>query len=388
MLESKTFLWPIPDRFSPSGSIVLAVLILLGGCTEIPKAEFGAYQESFTAARTISEEIMTDYLVKRSKGEKFRQQAKVPSAADNPNAIVFDPNAVDQAVGPDTHIQQRVQAWDTIGRYNDTLAALAEGKSTQEIKSKLNTLTNSVTTLAKGIGAGLPGLGLASEIVGKFLEFAEKARLRAEFVKAVQKGKPIISAIVSKVFIPDTKTFDSERKVLADDALIKAERSVIKHSRAMVQLTAEHKNPAAGSALGKAKALTRAKLMEVVSEFGLSGTRVRIPTAAGAKAVKVADFGNTKVANTASYTQLVQTQLDQLLKSVLAEHKKRADVLTYRQDYHQLLAKYVKLLKKMDASLTSVQQAIDRPQNLTTEAQSIFSFVLDIRTSFKKLSSD
>lgn len=372
--------------------LVFLVTILAGACAPIPKVEFTAYREAFREARSASEILLVDYAAKSAAADQLEGIADEDGDGDG----LFDPESIAANGNVDSVIQSRIEAWNTIARYNDVLLALAEGKSVDEVASGFNKLTSGIKTVASSFGAAIPGLSIAGDIVSKFLELAEKARLREEFATAIKEGEPIIGMIITEVLIKDTRVFDGIREILADDAINKALSELLKNSRAMARLAAEHDNPPEGSQLVQAKQKTANRLGEILEAFKtdeLNVPKSKVPITTDVTTspptkdtTTVGDLSTKKTINPAPtpYTELVQTQLDQLLSAAEAANSLRQQQLDDRQAYHQALKSYVLLLRKMKSSLELVRTQLDAPVDLTAAATEIIGLAISLRSDFAK----
>ncbi len=371
---------------------VFLVTILAGACAPIPKAEFTAYREAFGEARSASEILLVDYAAKSAAADQLEGVAD----EDNDDAGLFDPETIAVIGNVNSVIQSRIEAWNTIARYNDVLLALAEGKSVDEVASGFSKLTAGIKTVASSFGAAVPGLSIAGDIVSKFLELAEKARLREEFATAIKAGEPIIGMIITEVLIKDTRVFDGTREILADEETHNALSELLKTGRAMARLAAEHDNPPVGSQFAQAKQKTANRLGEILEAFNtvepdVPKAKVSITTdIATAPPTKVTttvgDLSTNKTTNPAPtpYTALVQTQLDQLLSAAEAANQLRQQQIDDRQAYHQALRSYVLLLRRMKSSLEVVRKQLDAPVDLTAAATEIIGLAISLRSDFAR----
>ncbi len=380
-------------------SVFALFLAFTIGCTPVPKAEFSTYKQSFANARAVSEQMLVDYVAKKEAADALDADLDDDR---NEASRLFDPGTVGASGSDVSPIAAHVAAWEVMAQYNAVLTALAAGKSAQEVAGGVSALAENVQSLAMMAGTATPGLGFAVPVISDFLELAEKARTQQEFKEAAQKAHPIIKKIINDVFIPDTKNFDARRELLADESLRFAYGKLQKSGRAAARLDSEHSDPPAGSsfAAGRTKVLQRFveifEAFEAIEEYQGQALKTKVGIVVDSslaatdpnrsKKVTVRQFGSVKKTNPppTPYTELVLTQLQQLL----ADGEKSANTVVAmaqeREAYHTALHDYVMLLRALEISLDRLQAKVDQPPNMDAMVQTIFVNTIRLRTSLRK----
>jgi hypothetical protein len=108
----------------------------------------------------------------------------------------------------------RSLAWEVIAEYTAVLARLNAGESVKEVKQTTGRLFDLATTIA---GSSFPGGGALVALLQNVAGDIEKARLAAEFKKAVLTGAPMVRAIISQVLLEDIQDHYRLRATLASE---------------------------------------------------------------------------------------------------------------------------------------------------------------------------
>ena len=358
----------------------VASLVCATGCPPpVPTAEFSVYKQSFTKARTVSEHLYADYVLKKEAVDALNAEPD-ESAEDADNGL-FDPQMVNAALFNNSPITIHIAAWEVMARYNAALTTIAEGKSAKEMANSVTALTENVIGLATVAGAAVPGLGLAVPVVKKFLELAGKARTEQEFKEAVQEAHPIIKRIINDVFIEDTVTFDTHRKLLADDRLLAAYDKLLVAAKSAAYLDSEHIPPPADSWLAKRRKAASERCVAIFQSFAsLDAHEV------AREASKRCKFGAAKKANRAltPYTHMVLSQLEQLIAEAEKVGKTLEAVKREREAYHSSLSDYVLLLRALEAGLDRLKTEVDQRLNMTDIVQAIDANAITLQARLRK----
>jgi hypothetical protein len=180
-------------------SILIAMLLgntVLGlsGCTALPHKEFKAYRQAFAEARNASAPLINDL------GLAWRAAADADTPGDGADDDweKFDPVAPRTRMSIDDQVLLRHQAWLVTERYNDALAALAEGRSPHEIEGLITGFLTSVSDLPlrrlADVAAGAhPLTGMIREAM-VLIEREVEAR---QFHRAVEAGGPLVDAMLA-----------------------------------------------------------------------------------------------------------------------------------------------------------------------------------------------
>jgi hypothetical protein len=193
---------------------VLAIVVLVSACGSIPQKELAAYTAAFDEAKSAGVAIVHDFAAAAAE-TKRRQAAKSPATARKPAPAIpttYVPPSSGEA--PLTATEVRLLAWEAINGYNKALAALNAGESVEKVKSGADRLFTVIFKLAGASGSAVPGTGALVDIAKVLAAELEKARLKAEFKKAIRSGTPTIRKMFT-VFREDTKSHYQLRAALA-----------------------------------------------------------------------------------------------------------------------------------------------------------------------------
>jgi hypothetical protein len=227
--------------------VLVIVTLLVVGCRPAPKAELGAYRAASAAARELGESMLVDH---RAALAEFRA-IKPGAAPDFSDALglVHDVDARNQLDGLlarladqegeaqagamayidsltlDTAtmfgevkgvgaVASRLRAWEVIGRYNDALATLAEGKSVDEARTKTAGLIESLKSLPEQFKsvANLAGdIAPFARPIAEVVALMEQAVLQHRFREAVANATPVVRDYITQVLVPDAQNMYNVR---------------------------------------------------------------------------------------------------------------------------------------------------------------------------------
>ncbi len=331
-----------------SVQIAIATLaLLLAGCSgfgELPGQQFTAYRQAFGAAQAAAKDVLSDYAWSQKKVEE--EIAAIQKNKKHGNGLValssvFDPSAAKKKLSQKTAITIRLQALNTIGRYNEAVLAIVRGGSEERVGASLGSLSDSVTTLAQDFGASLPGLGLASPIVSKFLALAERARDREIFAKAIRAGAPVIAAILD--FLKnDTVVYDDVQRTLARREIDRLSDRTFAVVIGMARLAGSFAEPPPESDLAKAKRAVALDMQAALKGFGENPANLPYKDLPGD-------------AKGPPYTILAQSLLDLDIAAIKDLSNRRSRAVALVVSYRVMLSNYVSLLEKVSAALQAVE---------------------------------
>lgn len=323
--------------------IVIALLALfLAGCAqwgEPPVQSYAAYRQAFDAAQAAARDVLGDYASSRKKAEKEISAINEDKNEPNATAVLsaaFDPSAVGKTAALKSGITIRLQALNTIERYNEAVLSLIRGGSEERTGASLSSLSSSVAAFARSFG-----VGLAAPIVTRFLALAEKARDREAFAKAIRAGAPVVAAIID--FLKnDTVLYDGVRRTLTRreiDGLSDRVFALVTH---MARLAGGYAEPKPDGALAKAKRAVALDMQGALKEFGENPASLPYKDLPGD-------------AKGPPYSPVVQSLLDLYIASIKDLSRRRGRVLALAVSYRAMLTNYVSMLEKVNAALRSVE---------------------------------
>ena len=355
---------------------------LVQGCAQIPLKEFHSYQQAFNETQSVAKEVLADYADARDSVPTVppsgaRRDSDTPPAATNTVVLPYPahfapPLSAAIATKPDD-LAVRLQALDTVARYNDILSALAEGKSVAQVKASAKGFATSLERLQSVIGN--PSLGKLTSSLGSYLPLVntvlgiiENARTRAEFIEATRRGEPLVRQILD-IFIEDTRDFYGVRYTLIDTSVARLKTAIQDNRETMQKLARAHLAPTDPEQVKELKELED-KVAAKLSAIGFTGTKFQLPPGG---------------AGASPYGELVATQLVQFDATIERQVSDHNALVTKMNTYHGLLSKYVSLLEQTKQNLMLVRAAIDAPQDIVPQTQEVFLLVLEIRREFLQL---
>lgn len=351
------------------------------GCAQIPLKEFQSYQQAFDETQSVAKEVLADYADARDSFSKAPPSGAGrdgdPTAATNkvvlPYPTQFAPPLSAATASKPDDLAVRIQALETVARYNDILSALAEGKSVAQVKASANGFAGSLERLQSVIGNPsfgklTAGLGSYLPLVNTVLGIIENARTRAQFIEATRRGEPLVRQILD-IFIEDTRDFYGVRYTLIDTQVARLKVAIRDNGETMQTLARAHLAPTGPDQMKELKDLED-KVAAKLSAIGFAGTKFQLlPGGAGAS----------------PYSELVATQLVQFDATIQSQVSDHNALVTKMNSYHALLSKYVSLLQQTKQNLMLVRATIDAPQDIVPQTQEVFLLVLEIRREFLKL---
>ncbi|MBE0623317.1 MAG: hypothetical protein IH606_00770 [Burkholderiales bacterium] len=364
MLSLSIRLCPLP---------AIALIVLLSGCAQIPKEEFGKYSDTFEQVRGVTEILIDDFenaqkVVKRTRG----------TASATRFAPTFDPQQLLSAARRPPDIAARIAALDAVSNYNQALLALAEGRGVDSAKA----LTGGLFGLAASFA---PQVKLVDGLVTSVIAAVERARTQAEFVRAyrlavsdascgpaavqaaadsarptsetagtsaaapsttgiAQRCGPIIPAIFAYL-MEDTRNYYDARVALSNYRRAQATQSVRILEMQIERLTGSHALPADPAVSTQYQALA-AEYRQLTAQLG-DPTQPR-------------NFG---VGNQ-PYENTTHTELKALLASLRVVGEQEQKIVNDLNAYYARLTEYLRLLDRTQSYLNEVGAALEQPVNL------------------------
>ena len=192
----------------------LVCSIVLMGCTVLPVKEFSNYREAVGKAREAGETVLTDYSAALAE-QSALQATRKSGQPMRPGAI--DPLTLATGSATLDYVAVRYQAWAVVGKYNEALVSLAEGRSASGVAAAVDGLVNSLsqspfsqaTELAS---AAAPFLGPLKVL----LEEADKEMSRQRFLAGLKTGLPLINEKLIPLLSKDVQLMAEVRFGLND----------------------------------------------------------------------------------------------------------------------------------------------------------------------------
>lgn len=195
--------------------LVLAALVLVGGCVAVPTQDLNNYREAFLEARNAGTVLYDDLsaVIVRQTGNT--REDKSCTSVNGAPPLCFDPKTVlrGSEAPRDPAIQARIVALKTVATYNLALADLAEGKSETEIAGRIEELTGlvgDVVSLAP-IPFGKLAAFASGPVVETFKQFVtrlERAQASAAIRQSILTESGTVDQIIDLLIADTGKMYD------------------------------------------------------------------------------------------------------------------------------------------------------------------------------------
>jgi hypothetical protein len=324
--------------------------------------ELKAYRDAFAQSKVAIGEIILDYDQARDEhAQKLAalQQARPAPAISPTFPKEFTPPAPEVL----DHATVTGKSIEAIERYNDLLVSLAEGKSVTQLQGSAQqfmVVLGKLTNIAPGVGP------LIVDVLGVL----EKARSQEEFKKAVLAGRPVIDKMLD-ILIANATDYYALRASLAG-----SETDAMK-SQMAVRIGAMEKRVALNPSSPDTWTATSRDVNAALNDVGgLIARKNGVQLEGKCLPAKAEPCASLKPAD--------------LTDSVLSLHQ---DAVKYQRAvekmnaYFSLIQNYVQLLQLNKRALADLSTAIDRPQAVVPQFQSIFATAMLIRKDLLKVRS-
>jgi hypothetical protein len=359
-------------------ALVISLFAVLSGCTKLPVKEFSAYKGSFNKARSAGEEVLLDYGAALAQREEMKRREAVAGSSEpqsaREQAQVFNPAAIGIAGQDVDVVGVRMKAWEVVARYNDTLTALAEGKSADALKASVEGLTASlqnfpIAKVAGAVGNISPWIGSLTTL----LAAAEAERSRQEFIDVVDKGAPLILG-TSRV-----KAGSGDPVDIGFLGLLQADAENFFNVRLALNIIAYTRITDSADTLG-------GQYQALATDYGHPEDLKKLTATVNEQfkaldpnlePVKLSSTG-TKTYSTNIHSQLVQISV-QVADKALAAQQLTAELA----DYKKVLTSYMELLLGVRESLQGLQVAVQNTQQSLPPTEDLIKVYIDLKQSLE-----
>lgn len=344
-------------------SILVAAIALLSSCAQIPTKQLTSYTQAFAQAQSASEQVLLDF-DQALKEARALQRALNPAAAaptpPSPYPRTWVDASKDAGAGVPDDIEARRRAFKVVADYNAVLVQLAEGKSVEEVKASASGLLTSADKLLTVVsGAGIPALSSVTGIVSTLIGLFEKARLREEFVQAVQKGAPIVQQILDALIADIGSHYDARVSVLNRER-VRALAGMRSAAESAASIVAKHGVPDGDR--DKIEAAVNDKLAVARSE----GVRLPVKLSTGGKSAP-------------AYAELAKAQVQDELNTLDRMSKTYVENVAAAKSLGAMLGGYRKLLEAAQASMKALVKSLDEPVDLAASTDELLSVAFALR---------
>jgi len=347
-------------------AIVATAVLCVSGCAQIPVAQLGQYRQAFSQAQEASEKVLLDYDQALKDARTFLRSRQAPALPAAPYPLTWNEalNSLEARVPDD--IEARRLALKVVADYNEVLTQLAEGKTVDEVKAGASGLVSSIDKFVSVTkGAGIPGLSAITSIISTFVEYLEKARLREEFVQAIEKGSPIVEKIIDAL-IADIGTHYDARATLLNRERLRTVAAMRTVSETTARIAAQHNIPAAD--LDKLQKEVNDKLAVARSEIQT------LP-------VKITGGGATSL----EYSPVAKAQVEDEQRELARLGGLYVENLNAMKSLTSMLDQYRRLLQKTQSSLRALAKALKEPADVATSADELLGIAFSLRRDLEDL---
>lgn len=344
-----------------------ALFIALMGCAHLPQKEVRIYVDAFAEVCKTTELLFEDYARAKAYQLSLKRSGSKPARLPP----VFEPSAV---IKEKKTVEDRRAALGAVTRYNNMLLALSQGKSVDAVRKDLGQLGMLVDIAA---GGSVPALGLIKEVATEAIALAEKARSRAEFVRAFRAAtggeKPVIPAILD-FFIEDTKSYSEIRKVMISGKITSVNSKFGSLARTLFNFAKMYKAPPPGKPLAAERAHLESEYNEMNRQLNPAAKYIQF---------KVGDE---------PYDNAAHQKLENLIVPMRDLAKEEQKLVDQLNAYNARLREYVLLIEKTKGYLWEIEEALQRPPDYDLHKDKILALGVilqseasDLRGALKSL---
>ena len=351
-------------------SVLAAALV---ACTAVPQAEFKAYTDAFNDTKSASEQWLTEYAQarqiqadKKAAEERSRSGVGQPVAATEPYPTPAAIAALVTGEPADPVVAQRRRALEVIARYDDLMLTLAAGKSAAEVRSSADSLIDAVNSIGTLLSLAIPAvpvpvLNLATTLIGEL----QAADNRAQFVKALQTGEPVIQAIFG-LFKQDAADLYKIRFAQTTELVDEHVVDIRIMEQQLVDVAGGFKAPA--GAFQKSFGDLEEQLESTLAPMGMAGPQAWKSNQTGP-----------------DFSALALSQLQQTGTQIASEVQKIVALQTAQKAYAAFTVSYIIMLNQTAASLSKVRLALDNPAEIKAQALSLIAVAFDVKKNIEAL---
>ena len=349
-----------------SSLVALSLLALLYGCSVVPTQQFEAYKRAFENVRASGEEVLLDYGVAKNDYEEKLEAVSDEKELDSGDRFAFDISAITETGKPPDDVGERMHAWNVLAQYNETLTAVAQGYSPEEISATIDGLTEALRKFPiKAISGAATDLAPCASVVKAALEIIEREIAAGRFTESVQAVYPAINEFLY-LLEGDAQNFYNTRLGLHGLDYDPIEKQIIEKTAAFQELLKSFETSA-----DTGEAETTQRIHDLIKQ--VNDTLVGIPNWPSESILVLSQSGY------AEYTELAHSQFVEMANEIerLAGEAKALDdqLITYRD----MLIQYVKLIQLTRQALKAVIEAIEENRQPEVVAQNMFDATVRLK---------
>ncbi len=341
------------------GLVAVGIVVLLAaGCAQIPRQELSQYRAAFGEVEAASVDILIDYA---EVLEESREFAAAP-ATGGVGAHVFSDELNRFGDSQSEDVEVRRLALRTIGKFNNVLVTLAEGKSIESVQTTAEGFMQALGKFIGSVGGGMgPGFGAVMGPLKTLAAEMEKARLREEFEAAVRSGAPIVNEILSAL-IADREDHLLLRQAQANLRQLEIVDEISTSAGNVIALFAARDVPGGLDEEHGPRATLQTELNEVLEPAKLYEP-VELAYQAGNPSFSEQD-------------RILAAQVIEQIKPSVAAY--RANIAQY-ESFRAALNNYGTMLYKTQIALETLVEALDRPMKFEAVSDELFAIAFTVK---------
>ncbi len=351
-------------RIAWAGLLVLAMT----GCAVTPQTRqsLSTYSQAMAQVTQSADVFLTDF----SNGLKVQQDLKRYGETRQARVVEDYPDVLrlpDAVREPRTDAERAVQYWREalviVQAYNDSLIALAEGRSEAEIRQDIVGLGGDIAALGNLVGLAVPAFSGFAAIGAQVIKLAQDADNRNKLEQAVQQGQAPVNTILQELEKRASGWYDLSvvGTIQAADKL----REEIKATAASMRNLVAGYGPPADPAVIEAVAADGALVNGI-------GGRMK-----SRSLINLYQFTAGKPPFDATANKQVQVFIQSLSNSA----EKYAELMAKQRAYHEMLVQFVVLLERARVAMDKLARNLAEPANVNTEISGALRAAFRLRES-------
>jgi len=338
------------------------LVFLVAGCVTIPTQELSQYRNAFAQVHTASEAILIDFAEVKENAEKRA------AAADVSKPVMpeyFSTNLDNGGSKQPDAVEVRRTALRTIDNFNNVLTTLAEGKSIETVQCAAGGFVDAAGKfITIAAGSAVPGLSSIAEIVKTLVGEFEKARLREEFEKTVRVGVPVIDKMLAAI-IAERVDHITLRAIEANLIQVRIVNDIGAGSNSVIVLFKQFRAPPKDDPLQSIeKALNES--LEPAEKMFSSNLPIKLSYNVGKPLLPA--FGKEQA--------IIAEQAIARIRDRIAAYKANIEQF---DKLKCALNNYGMLLQRVRTTLTSLVDALDRPQKFEIKSEEFFEIAFKVK---------
>ncbi|MES2414008.1 MAG: hypothetical protein V4614_09415 [Pseudomonadota bacterium] len=341
------------------------VILCVTGCavTQETRQALAAYTQAMAQVDKSADMFLTDF----SSGLKAQEDLKrlagtkpAVSTEEYPSTLKLDVNKEQPQTAAGQKVAATRESLAAVRAYNEALLALAEGKPEREISQGATKLGAGLTM----VGVTIPGLSQLIPIGSKLVKLAQDAHTRQQLEQGIREGSNSVELVLQHL-VDQTPELYRLSVVAALQAQTDSKNAMRSTANVLKTLLARHGAPV-NAELTKKTIAYQGQLEEIGAR---TRTRPAMP----------APFQYT--IGKPAYDAAADAEAVIFIGSLDKDAQKYAEVVIRQNAYHDLIQKYVALLRTTRSSLDALVKSLSAPVDLGAEASRLLGVAFDLRNA-------